>query len=128
MGKKKQKLKTHSEEEITNLALDVYQNKVFGSWNLIGPGFKFVNQVFLPLAACTEKQFEELKENDVGAFYEYYSECVGHIGNGLPMFTSMKMLTMKDARKLAAKLHEIQIAVSNVVNPIKIDENGVGPA
>lgn len=91
--------------DLQQLAIDISNEKVFGSWMIPKEHLSSIATVFMPLAF---KGHQKLPEN-VWALYEYYNKAgkLRTISN-LPVFLSMKYLTEKDCNLLQILLKEIE--------------------
>ncbi len=77
-------------EEIRKLALDIAEERVFGSWMI--PEDELDDTlaiVFMPLALGGEKHLPE----DASVLYEYLDKSKHKTTKGYPIFVSMKVLS-----------------------------------
>jgi hypothetical protein len=103
-----------TDEEVKQLALDIYKNKIFIA-TMIKPNQlrEMIPMVFMPLMFMETKVFNELK--DMGAIpYEYYDEAMPRSINGFPCFMSMNILSGDDYHRVLAKLNEIREATEKL--------------
>jgi len=83
------------ETELRQLALDIADGKVFGSWSLWGTQH-LLQIVFMPLAFMSREDLEAMTEKKVVHLYEYLSEAGPRCINGYPIFTSFRTITEKE--------------------------------
>jgi len=101
------------DDEIKELATDVFKDKVFFSTMLQEHEMHLLSSVFLPITFMDEPQIEQIKKDNVAAFYEYYDKAGPRAINGLPMFTSMRTITEEDLKKMGGVLVKLKEAVDN---------------
>lgn len=70
--------------------------------------------VFLPLALIGKELSDELNENPPGMIYEYIDKAGPRAVNGMPMFMSLKMVSIDDAKKIFDFYHKIKEAITNI--------------
>ena len=104
---------TMTDDEIKELATDVFKEKVFFSTMLDENEMHLLSSVFLPITFMNEPQIEQIKKDNVTAFYEYYDKAGPRSINGLPMFTSMRTITEEDLKKMGEILVKLKEAVEN---------------
>lgn len=103
--------KEHTDEELKNIAIDLYHGKIFTDRDITEESNMSLGQVFLPIALgafseCTE---EDLKQ--IGLIYEYFSEAGPRSCNGLPGFFSFKLLSrtqFETAMEYLTEYHKLQ--------------------
>ena len=82
------------------LAIDIVEGKVFGSWMVKNE--HDLGMVFMPL------MFGSLEENgltDVAALYEYYDKAGPRSVNGMPCFMSMRYLSKAQVEELQVEIN-----------------------
>ena len=98
-----------NDKEIKQLAVDIFENRVFGTWCMHRNDACFVGSVFLPIALGAEVG------KDVEHVYEYLSEA-GTMGiNGYPTFFSCRLLRKVDWEKLKPLLTKLKEAKDKVL-------------
>lgn len=99
---------------IKQLALDVVEGRVFGSWQLhASERDSLLPVVFMPIIFLDAITIKQIDADDIVHFYEYTSSAMPRGVNGCPTFGSMRMLDREDARRLdeqVKKLHVIRKA------------------
>jgi len=85
-----------NEKKLRQLASDIAENKVFGTFHLREHEKGLVGNIFMPLLFAGKKQLEEMKEEDVFHIYEYNTEAWPRSINGCPIFFSMRTISKKD--------------------------------
>lgn len=86
------------EQELKKLAIDIAENKVFGTFNLDSHNFSIVGSVFMPLVFMSDKDLNELKT--YAHIYEYLHAAGPITINGFPMFFSMRVISQEDWAKV----------------------------
>ena len=92
-------------EEIRKLALDIAEERVFGSWMI--PEDELDNTlaiVFMPLALGGEKNLPE----DASVLYEYLDKSKHKTTKGYPIFVSMKVLSQSELAQLIPLVTKIK--------------------
>lgn len=86
-----------TDEGRRQLALDIVEGRVFGSWSLkLHNDVDMLGVIFLPLSFLDKDEIPE----DVVHVYEYLDKAGPISVNGYPTFTSCKMLVKGDAAEL----------------------------
>ena len=68
----------------------------------------------MPLAmGCFAEDSLEFKK-DIGMFYEYYSKASPRCINGMPMFFSLNILSVHDAKIVSEKVNKIIDMMENL--------------
>jgi len=84
------------EKALRQLALDVAENKVFGTFHLREHEQGLVGNIFMPILFMDDKQCENMKKEDIFHLYEYYDKAGPMSINGRPIFSSVRMISKKD--------------------------------
>ncbi len=100
-----------TEEEIKELANDIYKGNVFTDRHIQKP--EDLSTVFMPLIFLEEKDIDDLKKNPPGMVYEYMTEAGPRMINGMPTFWSVRMISQEDTKKVLEKYTKIVDAVNN---------------
>jgi len=108
----KEKHRPMTGQEIKQLAEDMYKGLVFTDRHVQTPDD--IQMVFLPLVLMGKELSEELQKNLPGMIYEYVDKAGPMAINGMPVFTSFKMVSMDDTKKVFEHYHKIREAVTNV--------------
>ncbi len=88
---------------LKQLAIDIVEGKVFGSWMLKDP--KDIGMVFLPLIFAASKDFEGV---DIVSVYEYYDKALPRGVNGYPCFASANFLSSKQVEEIQPLIDQYQ--------------------
>lgn len=80
-----------TEQELKQLAIDIVEGKIFGTWNLRNQNE--VSMVFMATMFLDSDQSKKLIEDDVIHLYEYMDKAGPRSINGMPMFFSANYLT-----------------------------------
>jgi hypothetical protein len=92
--------------KLRQLAMDIVEGRVFGTWNLTNPddvGLVFAGTMFM-----SAEQAKELQQQKVAHFYEYLDKAGPRSFNGMPMFFSMHYLTEEDVESLKPMIEELK--------------------
>ena len=108
----KEKYKPLTDEEVKQLAEDIYKGLVFTDRHIRIK--EELLSVFMALALMSEKQIEEIRKNPPGMIYEYMCEAGPRSVNGNPMFLSFKMISIEDAKKVLEVHNKIMEVVGKV--------------
>lgn len=98
--------------DLSQLAKVIHAGKVFTDRHL--QHVEDAKMVFMPLGlgAFAGKTEEEIA--DIGMLYEYMSKAESRTVNGMPMFFSMRVLTVAQADEVWAKVQKIQELLEGV--------------
>jgi hypothetical protein len=95
-----------TDAELKQLAVDISEGKVFGSWMLPPERAQdLMHVVFMPLALGADKTIQEA---DVWGVYQYTDKATRTTKDGFPLFMSFKILTKEDCAKLAPLLDKLR--------------------
>jgi hypothetical protein len=83
-----------TDQELKQLAIDIVEGKVFGTWNL--ENIDDVRLVFMCSLFLEPEHLEKIKADKVEHFYEYMDKATPRSVNGIPTFFSMHYLTQKE--------------------------------
>ena len=108
---KKEKYKPMTTQEIKQLAEDMYKELVFTDRNIRIK--EDVPRVFMVLALMGKELIDELQKNPPGMIYEYMDRAGPLAINGMPMFTSFKIVGIEDTKKVFEQYNKIVEAVAN---------------
>jgi hypothetical protein len=92
--------KSLSDQELKDLALDVWKSRVFLSSYIPPQDQDLVVQIFLPLLFMDKKQLKDLADSRPGVFYEYYEKAMPRSINGYPIFPSFQFLSQDNTTTL----------------------------
>jgi len=117
-----------TDQEIAQLAMDIVDEKVFGSWDLKGAEFSSILPlIFMPLMFIEEDTKEQVLKADTAHLYEYFSEASPRSVNGYPIFFSFRMLSKENSNQVFEKVElykqfKSQILVSLESKIFELDE------
>ena len=97
-------LKMKTRTELKSLAIDIVENKAFGTWNIHNEDL--IPCVFTPLMFLSEEQKKELQKTKVAHVYEYIDKATPRGINGMPTFFSMNYLTEDETDALQLLINE----------------------
>lgn len=86
-NKKETSYRSMTDDEIKQLADDIYRGRVFTDRHVQNPDD--IPRVFIPLVLIDDEQREELNANPPGLIYEYMDRAGPLAMNGMPMFYSL---------------------------------------
>lgn len=104
-----------TEKEIADLANDMYRGLIFTDRHVQNP--KDVPSVFMPIIFMKKEDIEKLKANPPGMIYEYLDQAGPRAINGMPMFMSLRMISVKDTEKVMERYKKIKQAVEDANKP-----------
>ena len=105
------------EKELRQLAIDIEERKVFGTFNMSINDMNCLQSVFMPIAFMNEEQRQKFIKNDIIHFYEYYDKAAGKMSiNGMPCFGSMRSINKQDWEKVVRYIKEYQVKVKSFLN------------
>jgi hypothetical protein len=92
---------TKSDEELKQIAKDLWAGKIFSDRNI--PFFGNSNilfSVFMPLLFMDKKAIKSLQREKVNFIYEYLDKAGPRAINGMPMFMSCRVLVEPETKKM----------------------------
>lgn len=92
--------KMKTKEELKQLAMDIIDGKVFGSWMI--KDLSDIPMVFMVSVFMKKKDIPK----DLAHFYEYNDKAGRMSVNGMPCFFSAHILLKKEAEKLQPLINE----------------------
>ena len=85
-------------EFLKSLAADIYEGKVFTSFNIPPEDVGMCRQLFMPLMFLKEEEFDQLEQDEIHMFYEYMANALPREVNGYPCFFSVRVLNLDDTK------------------------------
>ncbi len=110
------------EKELRQLALDIAENKVFGTFHMNENEINHLHVVFMPFIGVDAKRAKEMSDNDIIHVYEYYDKAGPRSVNGMPCFFSMNQINQTDWKKIRQYIDEYRIKKNSF-----LDKKEVGP-
>ena len=105
------------EKELRQLAIDISENKVFGTFHMKDSEMETnLGMVFMPFVFMSEEQRKEMIDKKVVHFYEYIDKAGPRSVNGMPCFFSMKNIIQKDWKKIVKYIKEYGIRVKSFLD------------
>ena len=98
-----------TDKEVSDLARDLVQNKVFMSDQISNPND--LMSVFMVLALLDDEKMKKLRESDVVACYEYMNRATARSVNGYPTFMSCRVLMKDDYDRVIAEERRMRLAI-----------------
>lgn len=103
-----------SEKQIKELALDIYEGRVFCDRHIAGfkdRNIATVAMVFTPLALFTEAQMKDFLANDPAMIYQYTNQAGPKSPGNVPVFKSFRFLNSHDTKLVMAEFNRLQEAL-----------------
>lgn len=110
------KIDSRTPEELKKIVEDLLAQKLFTSLHL--KDLNDLPRVFMPFALGAWSHFTKEAAMDIGMIYESYDQAGPRSINGLPIFTSFKLINTKDASYVFAKYKEIKKAQDDLLEKI----------
>lgn len=87
-------------KELKDIALDIYKERIFTSWNVRPNDDEQLLTIFLPLFFAEEGDIKKLQKRigKCGFIYEYISKACPTSINGYPVFMSLRIVENKEAK------------------------------
>lgn len=92
-----------TDKEIRAAAKGLLSGRVFGSWQLKEHELHLLTVIFLPLAFCDDLIRKEWERDNIAHFYGHTRDSVQTSVNGLPIFHTMRAITMGDVEAIVEK-------------------------
>jgi hypothetical protein len=100
-----------SDDEIKDLAMSLFKGEIFCDRHLHSQDMHLMQSIFMPLVFMDEVAMKQMKVDNIGLMYEYYSYSMPHGINGYPCFPSFKYLDVDDTNKVLYKYEQISKAM-----------------
>lgn len=107
--------------ELKILAIDIINEKVFGSWMIPKDHAEKISNIFLPLSIGAVNYLPD----DVWALYEYRDKSLPMAYEGMPVFSSCKYLQKDDVEKLAGVIESYSQCLSDFLKKDDFDEHSI---
>jgi hypothetical protein len=104
--------KQMTDQEIKQLAEDMYKGLIFTDRHI-----KIQNDilaVFVPLVLMEKEVIDELQRNPPGMIYEYIDKAGPMAINGMPIFLSLRLLSVDDTKKVFDRYNKIREVIAKV--------------
>lgn len=98
-------MQTLTDEQVVELAKDIWAGKVFTSGMLPDHEKHILCSVFMPLAFMSSEEIQEMK--DVAFIYEHMSASGKSGINGYPIFMSFRTVSTADAERVTQAYDKI---------------------
>lgn len=93
--------------KIKQLAMDIVDGKVFGSWMMRDGDDRLMPTIFMPVMFMPEWWALECVRDKISQVYEYQSEAMPRGVNGYPCFGSMRLIDRNDVAKLDIAINKL---------------------
>lgn len=104
------------EKELKQLAIDISENKVFGTFHMNESEMSNMSYVFMPLVFMKEEQKQAMIDKKVVHFYEYYDKAGPRSVNGMPCFFSMSHINQDNWKKIVKYIKEYEVRVKTFLD------------
>ena len=94
-----------TEQELKEIALDIISGTIISSMTIRD---KDLSTVFMPLTFMNKNQYSKFIDQKPGVIYEYFDQALPRSVNGLPIFTSMKVLDIDECHRLVKIIKELE--------------------
>ena len=95
-----------TEQELKQLAIDIIEGKVFGTWNLKHP--EDVGSIFMGMIFLDSEQKKKLVSDNIVHFYEYLDKAGPLSVNGMPTFFNMHLLAEEEVDILQSLIEQFR--------------------
>lgn len=93
-------------EQQKQLAIDIVENKVFGTFYLKDHEASLLGCIFMPLVLMNDEQRDEFLKETPAHLYEYYDKAGHHSINGRPIFSSFRSINKTDWKAVKKYIQE----------------------
>lgn len=108
---------TVNEKDLKQLAIDIVENKVFGTWQMSEADARnHLRVVFMALLGVDDDDRKKYKEENIVHFYEYYDKAGPRSVNGMPCFFSMCLISKDDWEKVIKYSKEYEVRVKSFLD------------
>lgn len=114
--------------ELKQLAIDISENKVFGTFHMKEREMerdteRDIGAVFMPFLFMSDEQRKEMVDKGVIHLYEYYDKAGPISVNGMPSFFSMWQIVKEDWIKIMKYIREYEARVSSFLDKKEIKKD-----
>ncbi len=100
--------------EIANLALGIFQNRIFTSLQVAPEDQSLIKTIFMPLAFLDAESAKRMHDENVSLIYANMSDAGPRSLNGYPCFMEANWLNREDAGRVLDRYKAICAAVQGV--------------
>lgn len=105
-----------TDAELKQIAVDIFENKIFTNRHIAQEDMKLVSSLFMPIALGAFSSWTEEELQDIGLIYEYMTEAAPRNVNGYPSFFSMQILSNEENRRMVVFYKEYSALKEGFVN------------
>jgi len=105
-------MKNKDKKELKQIAVDILAGRIFTDRDI--PESHSIESHFMVLAFMKTEQIEKLLKDPPGLIYEYISKAMSRAVNGLPVFSSMQMLSQHDTEIVFDYCQKLKEAIDEV--------------
>ena len=106
-----------AEKNLKQLAIDISENKVFGTFNIREDDIEInMPMVFIPIALMNQKQKQKIIDEETVHIYEHMDKAGYRSVNGMPCFLSMNCINKEDWIKVVKYIKEYEVKVKSFLN------------
>ncbi len=113
------------EKELKQLAIDIAENKVFGTFHMNENEMNSLQVVFMPFIALSEERRKKMRDDNVIHVYEYYDKAGPRSVNGMPCFFSFSEIIEKDWKKVVKYIKEYEVKKNSFLNKKEIGQETI---
>jgi len=106
--------KSRTDEELKQLAKDIYAGKVFTTGHLSQDETQMIPSIFMPIGLGGSDMAEYLKKNKITLIYEYYDKAMRGSINGFPTFSSAQVLDILDHETMNNFYKRVKKAMNSI--------------
>ena len=104
------------DKELKQLAIDISEGKVYGTFHMNKCEISNMGSVFMPLMFMTDEQRQKMSDEKVVHLYEHIDKAGPRSINGMPIFMSFSRIVDKDWKKIVKYIREYKVKVTSFLN------------
>lgn len=97
-----------SEEKIKDIALGIFQGRIFHSGMIRPEDNELLGSIFMPLLFMNDEVRKWFLDYNIVFFYEEYRDASPTCVNGYPTFVSLHYLNDEDSKRVMEKLDKLR--------------------
>ncbi len=109
-----------TEKQLKQLAIDIVERKVFGTFQMSENDMNHLQIVFMPFIALNEEQRQKMNDDKIIHVYEYYDKAGPRAVNGMPIFMSMLSINEDDWKKIKVFIETYKIKINSFLEDKKV--------
>lgn len=100
--------------QLKDIALGISRNEIFSSMQISPNDTHLLPNIFMPLMFMDDLQLKQLQADKIEHFYAPMSGAGPRSLNGYPLFMSVSMLTLDEAKEIIIILNKIENALKDI--------------